>query len=51
MYDPFELMSIGVGLDYDNKKVSYHGTINNQFIDHKKARDRMCISFGFIYAF
>lgn len=51
MYDPFERMSFGVELDYGNKKVSYNGAINNQFIDDEQARDAMRISFGFMYAF
>ncbi|RXP57054.1 hypothetical protein EC396_07025 [Lutibacter sp. HS1-25] len=51
MYDPIERMTIGVEVDYGNKKLSFDGSVNNQFIDDYQNRDAMRLSFGFMYAF
>lgn len=51
MFDPFERMTIGVELDYGNKKIDFDGTVENNYIDNYKARDAMRMSFGAMYSF
>lgn len=51
MYDPFERMTIGLELNYGNKTLDFTGYANDDYIDDKKARDAMRISFGIMYYF
>ena len=51
LFDPIENMVVGVELNYGNKKLSFDGDVNDEYIDDSKARDAMRISFGVMYSF
>lgn len=51
MYDPFERMTFGLELDYGTKNLAFKGYADDNYINDKKSRDAMRISFGIMYYF
>ena len=43
MYDAYERMTIGLELDYGEKKLDANGYLNDDFIDDSKSRDAMLV--------
>jgi len=51
MYKPFDRMTVGLEMDYGNKKLKFDGYANDRYLDEKKERNTMRISFGIMYNF
>lgn len=51
MYDPIENMTIGLEMDYGEKRFDFGGYINGIYTNESRKRDAMRISFGIMYAF
>lgn len=51
MYDPIENMTIGLEMDFGEKRLAFEGDINGSYTSEYQKREAMRISFGIMYAF